>query len=141
MLKTKIKTHILGTTYTQPHFFILNKGYHSGKPAPLHWSNCFVFLADDEEEKDFYYFLIQGLWELQIFLPHLTGSVVQYIRIGDFIDLVEECVNSVNTGERRFQDAQQALKQIELAKDTLQKQLKLLMELRKSIFHRYISRQ
>lgn len=141
MLKSKIKTHQLGSTYNQPHFFILNKGFHTGKPAPEYWSNCFVFLADDEEEKDFYYFLIQGLWELQIFLPHLTGSVVQYIRIGDFIDLVEECVNSVNMGERKFQDVQQALKQIEQAKEVLQKQLKLLMELRKSIFHRYIIRK
>lgn len=65
---------------------------------------------------------------------------MQYIRIGDFIELVEECVNSVNTGERKFQDAQKALKDIEQAKDIIQKQLKLLMELRKSIFHRYINR-
>ncbi|WP_396127478.1 DUF6943 family protein [Aurantibacillus circumpalustris] len=125
--------------YTQPHFFILNKGFHSGKPAPEYWSNCFVFLADNEEEKEFYYFLILGLWELQLFLPHLKGSVVQFIGINDFIDLVEECVNSVNTGERKFEDIQKALQQIELSKAALQKQLSTLMQLRKALFNRYLN--
>lgn len=140
MLKSKIKTHQLGTTYNQPHFFILNKGYHSGKPAPAHWSNCFVFLADDEAEKEFYFFLIQGLWELQMFLPHLTGSVIQFIRRRDFIDIVEECANSVNIGECNYSDLQKALKQIEESKVVLQKQLHTLMQLRKALFHRYLRR-
>ncbi|WP_317900021.1 DUF6943 family protein [Aurantibacillus circumpalustris] len=141
MLKTKIKCHKLGMQYTQPHFFILNKGFHSGKPAPEYWSNCFVFLADCEEEREFFYFLILGLWELQLFLPHLTGSVVQFIRINDFIDIVEECVNHVNTGERKFEDIQNSLKQIEQCKVTLQKQVATLMQLRKSIFHSYLKKK
>jgi hypothetical protein len=140
MLKTKIKTHKLGTTYNQPHFFILNKGYNSGKPCPQYWSNCFVFLADDEEERGFYYFLIQGLWELGFFKPHLMGSVVKYIRIDDLIDIVEETVNAVNSGERKFSDVQNTLARIEETKIRLQTKINYLLTIRKSIFYSHLKK-
>lgn len=139
MLKAKIKTHKLGTTYSQPHFFILNKGYNSGKPCAQHWANCFVFLADDEEDKDFYFFLFLGLWELNFFKKHLIGSVVDYIRMGDLVDVVEEALNSVNAGERSFLDVAPALAQIEAHTINLQKQLSYLLQLRKSLFHKYLN--
>lgn len=130
----------MGTTYQQPHFFILNKGYNAGKPLPEYCANCFVFLADDEEDKDFHFYMFLDMWELKIFRPHLIGSVVEYIRIGDLIDLVEETINSVNTGERSFMDVQPALAQIEALKANLQKQLGYLMQLRQVLFSRYLSR-
>lgn len=138
MLKSKIKTHKLGTTYNQPHFFILNKGYNSGKPCAQHWANCFVFLADDDQDKDFYYFLFLGLWELKFFRKHLIGSVVDYIRLGDLVDVVEEALNSVNSGERNFLDVAPAIAQIEVHSVKLQKQITYLMQLRKAIFHKYL---
>ena len=140
MLKSKIKTHKLGTTYKQHHFFILNKGLNSGKPLPHYCSNCFVFLADDENEKEFYFFLLLGLWELRFFRKHLMGSVIDYIRLGDLIDVVEETLNSVNTGNRSFSDVQNSLAQIEALKVNLQKQLDYLMQLRKSLFYKYLKK-
>lgn len=140
MLKSKIKTHKSGTAYQQPHFFILNKGSNAGRPLPEHCPNCFVFLADDEEDKDFHFYMFLGMWELKLFRPHLTGSVVEYIRLGDLIDLAEETINAVNTGERSFMDVQPALAQIEALKANLQKQLSYLMQLRQAMFSRYLSR-
>ncbi len=140
MLKSKIKTHKLGTTYKQHHFFILNKGLNSGKPLPHYCSNCFVFLADDENEKEFYFFLLLGLWELRFFRKHLMGSVIDYIRLGDLIDVVEETLNSVNTGNRSFSDVQNSLTQIEALKVNLQTQLDYLMQLRKSLFYKYLKK-
>lgn len=141
MLKSKIKCHKMGTQYTQPHFFILNKGNNSGKPLPEYCANCFVFLADDEEERGFYFFLLLGLWELKFFKPHLIGSVVEYIRMDDLIDIVEETLNAVNSGERKFDDVQKALAQIEVEKSRLQTKLNYLMTLRKSIFHSYLKKR
>jgi hypothetical protein len=138
MLKSKIKTHKLGTTYKQHHFFILNKGLNSGKPLPHYCSNCFVFLADNEDEKEFYFFLLLGLWELRFFRKHLMGSVIDYIRLGDLIDIVEETLNSVNTGNRSFSDVQNSLTQIEALQVNLQTQLTYLMQLRKSLFYKYL---
>ncbi len=140
MLKSKIKTHKIGTTYHQPHFFILNKGQNSGKPCEQHWSNCFVFLADDDQEKDFYYFLFLGLWELNFFHKYLIGSVVDYIRLGDLVDVIEEAVNSINTGERNFMDVAPAIAQIEAHSAKLKKQIDYLLQLRKTLFSSYLKR-
>ena len=140
MLKSKIKTHKMGSTYKQHHFFILNKGLNSGKPLPHYCANCFVFLADDEDEKEFYFFLLLGLWELRLFRKHLKGSVIEYIRLGDVIDVIEETLNSVSTGNRSFSDVQNTLAQIENLQSNLNQQLDYLMQLRKSLFYKYLKK-
>lgn len=140
MLKSKIKTHKSGKMYNQPHFFILNKGLNSGKPFNHYVCNSFVFLADDENEKEFFYFLLLGLWELRFFRKHLIGSVIDYIRLGDLIDVIEQTLNAVNTGNRSFSDIQKTLAQIESSKTSLQKQLDYLMQLRKSLFYKYLKK-
>lgn len=136
MLKSKIKTHKSGRAYQQPHFFILNKGLNSGKPFKHYVCNSFVFLADDQEERDFYYFMLLGLWELRLFRPYLKGTAVEYIRLGDIIDLMDETLNTVNVGERSFVGVQKSLAQIEATRSVLHKQLQYLMELRKSLFYK-----
>jgi hypothetical protein len=147
MLRTKmftvseveLKTHQQGKNYhAQHHFFILNKGLNSGMPLRHHCPNCFVFLADDKEEREFYFFIFQGLWNLKLFRKYLLGSVIEYIHKDDIADLVEETVNSVNSSNRQFADVEDTLFQIEMAKESIQLQLNSLMELRKTIFHKYL---
>lgn len=138
MLKNKIKTHKSGRAYQQPHFFILNKGLNSGKPFNYYVCNSFVFLADNKEEKEFYYFLLLGLWELRFFRKHLKGSVIEYVRLNDVIDIIDETLNSVNGGHRSFSDVQNTLAQIETHQINLQKQLDYLMQLRKALFYKYL---
>mgnify|MGYP000996478895 FL=1 len=138
MLKHKIKTHKSGKTYNQPHFFILNKGLNSGKPFNHYVCNSFVFLADSQEEKEFYYFLLLGIWELRLFRPYLKGTTVEFVRLGDVIDVIDETVNSINTGNRSFADVQKSLVQIDALQSNLQLQLSYLMQLRKSLFHKYL---
>jgi hypothetical protein len=140
MLKSKIKTHKSGKSYNQPHFFILNKGLNSGKPFNHYVCNSFVFLADNKEEKEFYYFLLLGLWELRFFRKHLKGSVIEYVRLGDVIDVIDETLNSVNSGNRSFSDIQNTLAQIEALQVNLQTQLTYLMQLRKSLFYKYLKK-
>ena len=138
MLKSKIKTHKSGTAYKQPHFFILNKGLNSGKPSRHYVCNSFVFLADDKNERDYYFFMLQGIWELRLLRPYLKGSVIEYVRLGDVIDVLDETLNSVNTGSRSFADVQNSLAQIEALQSNLQLQLSQLMQLRKALFHKYL---
>jgi hypothetical protein len=141
MLKSKIKTHKSGAIYTQPHFFILNKGLNSGKPFRHYVVNSFVFLADDTDERDFYYFMLLGIWELRLLRPYLKGSVIEYVRLGDVIDVLDETLNAVNTGNRSFADVQNSLAQIEALQSNLQLQLSQLMQLRKALFHKYLRRK
>ncbi len=140
MLKSKIKTHKSGTIYKQPHFFILNKGLNSGKPFRHYVCNSFVFLADDKDERDYYFFMLLGIWELRLLRPYLKGSVIEYVRLGDVIDVLDETLNAVNTGNRSFADVQNSLSQIEALQSNLQLQLSQLMQLRKALFHKYLRR-
>lgn len=48
----ELKTHQVGRTYSNPHFFILNKGLNSGKPLTNPCPNCFVVTTSTEEEKN-----------------------------------------------------------------------------------------
>ena len=50
----EIKTHQIGRTYSNPHFFILNKGLNSGKPLTLPCPNCFVIISKNEADKKHY---------------------------------------------------------------------------------------
>ena len=138
MLKSKIKTHTQGKIYKQPHFFILNKGLNSGKPFNHYVCNSFVFLADDENEKEYFYFLLLGLWELRLFRPYLKGTAIEFVRLGDVIDVIEETINSINTGNRSFSDVQKSLVQIDKLQSNLQTQLTYLLQLRKSLFYKYL---
>ena len=140
MLKSKIKTHKQGKSYSQPHFFILNKGLNSGKPFNHYVCNSFVFLADDEKEKEFFFFLLLGIWELRLFRPYLKGSVIEFVRLGDVVDVIEETINSINTNERSFMDIKPALAQIEASQSNLQMQLNYLMQLRKALFCKYLKK-
>ena len=140
MLKSKIKTHKSGAIYKQPHFFILNKGLNSGKPFRHYVCNSFVFLADDKNESDYYFFMLQGIWELRLLRPYLKGSVIEYVRLGDVIDVLDETLNSVNSGNRSFSDVQNTLAQIEALQANLQTQLDYLMQLRKSLFYKYLKK-
>lgn len=138
MLKTKIKTHKQGRVYNQPHFFILNKGLNSGKPFNHYVCNSFVFLADNIDEKEFYYHLLLGCWELRLFRPYLKGTAIEFVRLNDVIDVMQETVNSINTGNRSFYDVQKSLVQIDALQINLNSQLNYLMQLRKSLFHKYL---
>jgi len=138
MLKHKIKTHKMGGTYAAPHFFILNKGEQSGKPAQMYWSNCFVFIAETNEEKEFYFFVFLGLWELGFFKKALIGSVVSYIRIGDLIDIAEEAVNNINTGNREWSDISGAITQLEQQKAVLLQQIDYILKIRRVMLYKLV---
>ena len=140
MLKHKIKTHKMGSTYSVPHFFILNKGEQSGKPATIYWSNCFVFIAETNEEKEFYFFVFLGLWELGFFKKALIGSVVPYIRIGDLTDIAEEVINNINTGNREWNDVSGAITQLEQQKTVLLNQIEYILKIRRLMLYNLIRR-
>jgi hypothetical protein len=97
-----------------------------------------VFLADDKNEREYYFYMLLGIWELRLLRPYLKGSVIEYVRLGDVIDVLDETLNSVNTGNRSFADVQNSLAQIELLQSNLQQQLAQLMQLRKALFYKYL---
>ena len=79
----ELKTHRTGKTYSNPHFFILNKGLNSGKPLSNPCPNCFVVKTSTEKEKNTLFHLSMMLQIGGFYAYYLKGSVIPFISIDD----------------------------------------------------------
>jgi hypothetical protein len=131
MFSFKLKTHKLNTNYSEPHFFILNKGNHSGKPMNDPCQNCFVCICSSEEEKEMLYWLVMGLCQGRMFEQYLCGSVIPFVRIND----VKKALNwlSINHTAKLVQYKKKviAIQKVQQAKNSILQQLQSLQSLQK----------
>jgi len=132
-----IKSISRGSEIQKPHFFILNKGMNSGKPLQMPCPNCFVFICETEQEREFYYWLIFGLWRSKSFLPYLRGSVIPFIILRDFYTSIQAGTIEAKTNLEQFQKNIAVLKLLELKEKQFHENLRLIEDVRKSIFYRY----
>lgn len=79
----ELKSHKFGRTYSNPHFFILNKGLNSGKPLTNPCPNCFVVATPTEEEKNTLFHLSMMLQIGGFYAYYLKGSVIPFISVND----------------------------------------------------------
>ena len=131
MFTFKLKTHKLNTTYSEPHFFILNKGNHSGKPMNDPCPNCFVCICSSEEEKEMLYWLVMGLCQGRVFEKYLYGSVIPFVRIND----VKKALNWLSFNHTanlvQYKKKVIAIQKVQQAKNTILQQLQSLQSLQK----------
>jgi hypothetical protein len=131
MFSFKLKTHKLNATYSEPHFFILNKGNHSGKPMNDPCPNCFVCICSSEEEKEMLYWLVMGLCQGRVFEQYLCGSVIPFVRIND----VKKALNwlSLNHTAKLVQYKKKVIdiQKVQQAKNSILQQLQSLQSLQK----------
>ena len=138
MLRQKIKCHKFGNRYEKEHFFILNKGNNAGKPLPEYCANCFVFLADDVEEKDFYFFLFYGLWQGGLFRPFITGSVIPFIRIDDLHSVVNEASLKVSSKPNEVDAVVKMMNDLDTYNDVLSKKIALIKQTKKALMYKML---
>lgn len=103
----EMKTHQIGRTYSNPHFFILNKGLNSGKPLSNPCPNCFVVITKTETDKNTLFYLSMMLQIGGFYAYYLKGSVIPFISVDD-------CRNTLKKG----------LKSTSNINDQLQKHIK-----------------
>ena len=70
------------------HFFVLCKGMNAGKPLKQSTANCFIVVCETQAERDFYESLCFSLWKAKIFERELIGSVIPFIRLPEFRQVV-----------------------------------------------------
>ena len=87
----ELKTHQVGKSYAQPHFFILNKGLNSGKPLSNPCANCFVVITQNDCDKNTLFYLSLMLQIGGFYAYYLKGSVIPFISIND-------CRNTLKNG-------------------------------------------
>ncbi len=133
-----IKTHQTGAHYTQPHFFILNKGMNSGKPLKESCANCFVFMLQSAEEREFYYWLLFGLWRSKSFHPFLRGSVIPFISLNDLKMCIRESQEKASHNIQEFQKSVTTLRQLEDLELNYLRSISLIKDAKRAIFYKYM---
>lgn len=134
MKSFRLKTHRPETTYTIPHFFILNKGLNSGKPLCTPCPNCFVCLLENDADREFLYWLCFGLWRSKSFHYFLRGSVIPFITIHEMRKHLIESELKASNKVQAFEKAIQALRLLEIHEEKIKFSLKMVDTARRSIF-------
>jgi hypothetical protein len=110
---------------------------NSGKPLQMPCANCFVFTSESEQEKEFFYWLIFGLWRSKSFHQYLRGSVIPFIVLRDLYTCIQAGEVEAKTNIELFQKNITVLKFLELKEKQFKENLKLIEDARKAIFYRY----
>lgn len=140
MQTLNIKTHRQGRTYAKPHFFILNKGNNSGKPLLIPCANCFVIQFKTTEEKEQLFWLLRGLWTSKAFHQYLKGSVIPFITLNDLSKAIFQGLQQAQENPALFQKSVKTLRSLEEIEKQYYENLRLLADVRRAVFYRYMKK-
>lgn len=104
-------------------FYIQCKGDHSGRPLKFPIPNCFAVTTDITNLEQLVYALYVGRY----FEPHIKGSVVPYIRIGDAFEVIWKGIEQQNG---KALEVLKTLEKIERQQVAIKSQLGLIQQLR-----------
>ncbi len=135
-----IKTHRVGTIYSKPHLFLLNKGMNSGKPKKEPFTNSFVVIFDLEQDCENLYFVAYSLWQTKFWHQHLVGSVIPFLRLNDCKK--EFFVRSKVMMQEHEEHVKHiaALKILEEKEKQFHENINLINDMRRVILYRYCHR-
>ena len=121
----------------KPHFFVLNKGLNSGKPLLQPCQNCFKIEAENEDLREMLFWISFALWKSKAFHPYLIGSVIPFIRIGDFKQVICEKLEVVNAHPAEFTNTIEKLRFFDIKEKQLRDSLRLVQELKQACVYSY----
>jgi hypothetical protein len=139
MLDYQIKTHRLKTEYSQPHFFILNKGLNSGKPMLTPCPNCFVCLVDSSNSSDKLFWVAFALWKSKVLHRLLKGSVIPFITIGDYKDQLMSHVKTAMAKGVKFSKYVKSLQTLQKEEKQMELTMELIKTARMVFFQRFFT--
>ena len=113
------------------------KGLNSGKPLEKPCPNCFVLACKNQAEKDFYTTLLFGLWKVKHFYQFHTGSVIPFIRISDFKQVVKEQANRVSIKPQDFIEDVHKFRLIERKQKQIYEQMALINDVKRALIYRH----
>jgi hypothetical protein len=137
MLNFIIKTHRVGTIYTKPHLFILNKGMNSGKPQKEPFTNSFVIIFQNEEDCESVFFIAYSLWQTKFWHQFLVGSVIPFLRLPDFKNEFIPKASLMMAEHEEHKKNVAALKLLEQKEKQFHENINLINDMRRVILYRY----
>jgi hypothetical protein len=132
-----IKTHRVGTIYSKPHLFVLNKGMNSGKPQKEPFTNSFVIIFQNVEDCENIFFIAYSLWQTKFWHQFLVGSVISFLRLQDFKKQFNPQASLLMVEHEQHQKNVAALKLLEQKEKQFHENLHLISDLRRAILYRY----
>ena len=140
MLNFTIKIHRVGTIYTKPHLFILNKGNNSGKPRKEPFTNSFVILFQNEQDCEDMLNIAESLWKSKYWHQFLCGSVISFLRLPDFKkELIPKAKIMMEEYEEHLRFVEE-LKLKALKEKQFQENMNLINDYYRVVLHRYSKR-
>jgi hypothetical protein len=136
-----VKSTAIRQQISKPHFFVLCKGINSGKPLLLPCPNSFTIQTESEEFKEALYWISYALWRTKAFHPVLIGSVIPFIRIGDYKQLIVEKIEAVKANPSGFAETIKQLSFIEMKEKQLRENLKLIQDLKRAYVYQYFTKK
>ena len=140
MLNFIIKTHRVGTIYTKPHLFVLNKGMNSGKPQKTAFTNSFVIIFQNEEDCESVFFIAYSLWQTKFWHPFLVGSVIPFLRLPDFKNEFIPKASLMMVEHEQHKKNVAALKLLEQKEKQFHENINLINDMRRVILYRYCNK-
>lgn len=138
MHSPKFQTYSVKHQSTGFEFYILSKGLNSGKPLVTPCPNSFVCICKSQEQKDFYFWLLFGLWKAKHFHQFLTGSVIPFIRLSDLKDEVFNHAEKVSKQEKEYKSTVDKIKQLEEKEKAIRQNLALINDLKRAMIYRHL---
>ena len=132
-----IKTHRVGTIYTKPHLFILNKGMNSGKPQKEPFTNSFVIIFQNEDDCENLFFIAYSLWQTKFWHQYLVGSVIPFLRLPDFKKQFNPQASLMMVEHEQHKKNVAALKLLEQKEKQFHENINLINDMRRVILYRY----
>jgi hypothetical protein len=137
MLNFIIKSHRVGTIYTKPHLFVLNKGMNSGKPQKEAFTNSFVIIFQNEHDCENIFFIAYSLWQTKFWHPFLVGSVIPFLRLPDFKNEFIPKASLMMAEHEEHKKNVAALKLLEQKEKQFHENINLINDMRRVILYRY----
>ncbi|MFN0082813.1 MAG: DUF6943 family protein [Ferruginibacter sp.] len=138
MHSPKFQTYSVKNQSTGFEFYILSKGLNSGKPLTTPCPNSFVCICKNEEQKDFYFWLLFGLWKAKHFHQFLTGSVIPFIRINEFKKEVAVQAETVSKQQTAYTNTIKQIKLLEQKEMQMLQNLALIKDVKRAMIYRHI---
>lgn len=96
-MRYTLKTSNLDDIKAGNRFYILNRGYNTGKPSKTPFVNCFAVDCENTQDLEFLYGVFFICWFNGIFKTFLIGSVIQYVRKKQIVKIIDLIINNIDS--------------------------------------------
>lgn len=119
-------------------FPVLCKGNNSGKPLEQPCPNCFIVICNNHDDMVLLKQLSWGLWKGKVFLHWLTGSVIPFITIRTYNQVIQSALPKIETQPKKVLEAVFTMQQLEEFQNLKLQQARTARELQVAIFHKFL---